>query len=57
MLYETKEAKGKDAGSVWQLVYGKIQHKNNLPTIKIGIIERALLLHQRDGCTLYAMGA
>ena len=38
MLYETKEAKGKDAGSVWQLVYGKIQHKNNLPTINMGLL-------------------
>ena len=33
MLYEPKKDRGKDAGSVWQLVYGKAQHKSNLPTI------------------------
>ena len=38
MLYEPKKDKGKVAGSVWRLVYGKIQHKNDLPTIKIGLL-------------------
>ena len=34
MLYEPK----KNARSVWQLVYGKIQHKNDLPTINMGLL-------------------
>ena len=38
MLYELKEGKGKDAASVWQLVYGKIQHKNGLPAINMGLL-------------------
>ena len=38
MLYEPKNDKGKVAGSVWQLVYGKIQHKSNLPTINMGLL-------------------
>ena len=38
MLYEPKKDKGKVAGSVWRLVYGKIQHKNDLPTINIGLL-------------------
>ena len=38
MLYEPKEGRGKDAGSVWQLVYGKIQHKNELSTINMGLL-------------------
>ena len=33
-----KEDKGKDAGSVWQLVYGKTQHKNNMTTINMGLL-------------------
>ena len=37
MLYEPKKDKGKNVGSVWQLVYGKTQHKNGLPTINIGL--------------------
>ena len=39
MLYELKKDRGKDAGSVWRLVYGKIQHKNDLPTINMGYWE------------------
>ena len=35
MLYEPKKDRGKDAGSIWRLVYGKIQHKNDLPTINM----------------------
>ena len=38
MLYEPKKDRGKDAGSVWQLVYGKTQHKNDLPTINMGLL-------------------
>ena len=38
MLYEPKKDRGKDAGSVWQLVYGKAQHKSNLPTINMGLL-------------------
>ena len=38
MLYEPKKDKGKVAGSVWRLVYGKIQDKSDLPTIKIGLL-------------------
>ena len=38
MLYETKKDKGKDAGPVWWLVYGKIQHKNDLPAINMGLL-------------------
>ena len=37
MLYELKKDRGKDAGSVWQLVSGKIQRKNDLPTTNIGL--------------------
>ena len=38
MLYEPKKNRGKDAGSMWRLVYGKVQHKNNLPTINMGLL-------------------
>ena len=38
MLYEAKKDKRKDAGSVWRLVYGKIQQKNYLPTINIRLL-------------------
>ena len=34
MLYEPK----KNARSIWRLVYGKIQYKNDLPTINMGIL-------------------
>ena len=37
MLYEPKNDKGKDARSIWRLVYGKIQCKNNLPTVNMGL--------------------
>ena len=39
MLYEPKKDRGKDAGSGWRLVYGKIQHKNDLPTINMGLLK------------------
>ena len=38
MLYEAKTDRGKDAGSTWWLVYGKIQHKSDLPTINMGLL-------------------
>ena len=38
MLYEPKKDKGKDPGSVWRLVYGNIQYKNDLPTKSIGLL-------------------
>ena len=36
MLHEPKEDRVKDAGLIWQLVYGKIQHKSGLPAINMG---------------------
>ena len=39
MSYEPKKDRGKDTGSVWWLVYGKIQHKNDLPTINIELLD------------------
>ena len=38
MLYKPKKDRRKDSGSVWPLVYGKIQHKNDLPTINMGLL-------------------
>ena len=38
MLYEPKKDRGKDAGSVWRLVYGKIQRKNDLLIINMGLL-------------------
>ena len=38
ILYEPKEDRGKDAGSVRQLVYGKTQHKNDLLTINMELL-------------------
>ena len=35
ILYEPKKDNGKNGGSIWRLVYGKIQYKSNFPTIKI----------------------
>ena len=52
-LYEPKKDRGKDAGSIWRLVYGKIQYKSGT---KHGTIGRPLFLHQEDGCALRAMG-
>ena len=37
MLYEPKKDRGKDAGSIWRLVCGKIQYKNDLPTVNLGL--------------------
>ena len=31
MLYQAKNDSGKDTGSIWWLVYGKIQYKSHLP--------------------------
>ena len=38
MLYEPKKDRGKDSGSIWRLVYDKIQHTNDLPTINGGLL-------------------
>ena len=38
ILYEPKKGRGIDAGSIWGLVYGKNQHKNDLPTINMGLM-------------------
>ena len=38
MLYEQKKYRRKDAGSAWRLVYGKIQHKSDLPTINMELL-------------------
>ena len=38
MLYEPKKDRVIDAGSVWQLVYGEIQHKSDLPAINMGLL-------------------
>ena len=38
MLYEPTKDRGKDAGSICRLVYGMIQHKNNLPIINMGLL-------------------
>ena len=38
MLCDPKKDKGKDAGSIWWLVYGKIQIRNNLPTVNMGLV-------------------
>ena len=38
MLYKPKKDRGKHAGSTWQLVCGKAKHKNNLPTINMGLL-------------------
>ena len=45
ILYEPKKDRGNDAGSTWQLVYGKAQHKNNLPTINMGLLGGHCFLH------------
>ena len=39
ILYEPKKDNGKNGGSIWRLVYGKIQYKSNFPTIKIEYLE------------------
>ena len=38
MLYEPKNDRGKDAGSIWWWFYGKTQHKNGLPTITMELL-------------------
>ena len=38
MLYEPEKDSGKDAGSIWRLVHGKTQHKDDLPTINMGLL-------------------
>ena len=38
MSYEPKKDSGKDSGSVWRFVYGKIQYKSDLPTVNMGLL-------------------
>ena len=38
MLYEPKKDSRKDAGSIWRLVYGKIQYKSDLPTVNMALL-------------------
>ena len=38
MLYEPKKDRSKNAGFILRLVYGKIQYKNDLPTVNIGLL-------------------
>ena len=38
LLYEPKKDRGKNAGSMWWLGCGKIQHKSYLPTINMGLL-------------------
>ena len=38
MLYEPKKDSRKDAGSIWRLVYDKVQYKNNLPSVSMGLL-------------------
>ena len=38
MLHEPKRDSGKDAGSIWWLVYDKIQCKSDLPTGNMGLL-------------------
>ena len=39
MLHEPKKDRRKDARSIWRLVYGTIQYKNDLLTINMGLLE------------------
>ena len=38
MLYEPKKDRGKDAGFIWWLVYGKVRQKNDLPTANMELL-------------------
>ena len=38
ILHEPKKDRGKDARSTWQLIYGKTQQKNKLPTINMRLL-------------------
>ena len=38
ILYEPKKDRGKDVGSIWRLVYGNFQYKNDLPTINLRLL-------------------
>ena len=40
MLYEPSKESGKDAGKTWRLVYDKIQYRDTLPTINMGLFKR-----------------
>ena len=36
MLYESMKDSGKDAGSIWQLIYDKIEYKTSLTKVNMG---------------------
>ena len=50
VLHEPNKDKGKDAGSIWRLVYSKIQHKNDLPIINMGILGDHFFTSRRWMC-------
>ena len=50
MLHEPKNDRGKDAGSIWRLVYCKAQYKNNLPTIKMRLLGDHVFTSRRWMC-------
>ena len=39
MLYEPSKESGKDPGKTWRLVHGKIQYRDTLPTINMGLFK------------------
>ena len=39
MLCEPSKESGKDAGKTWRLLYGKIQYRDTLPTINMGLFK------------------
>ena len=56
MLYEPKKEGGKDVGKVWRLVYGKIQYRDTLPTINMGLFRGHCFLYQQDRCFVSRLG-
>ena len=50
MLHEPKNDRGKDAGSMWRLVYCKAQYKNNLLTIKMRLLGDHVFTSRRWMC-------
>ena len=51
MLYEPSKDSGKDAGKRRRLVYGKIQYRDTLPTINMGLFKG-----QQDRCFVSKLG-
>ena len=50
MLYEQNKDRAKDAGSIWWLVYGTIQHKNDLTTKNMGLLGGPVFTSRRWMC-------